>query len=576
MRERPAVKVLSPLTVAAFVAGVVPFAFHAWAALHGSLGQDDFLITYRAGHAGPFDLGYLFQDYQGHLAPGCFLLTWFLTALAPLNFAVLTIPLLLMQAAASVFFWALLVRCFGRRWAILVPFTVVSASNLLLVPTVWWAYGIQVLPVLLAMTGALHAHVRYLRDGGRWAIGTVAWTVFGLSFYEKGVFVAVLVVGITVLLGEPLREYLKLWACLGAVLVGYVVLSLSLTSSQVAHGSGTVSAGTVADLSGRMLADTLLPGLLGGPWSGPGPGATWSPSPILVSVGLLIGLLVLVIVTGRRTGRRAWQAWILLGFTFAVDVALVAATRLTDVGPGLGNDPRYVAELALVAALCGSFALLTPGETGGARERPVAIVLCVLLLASSAVTFPRLAPALRFDQSRQYIANVRAAVESDSELVLYDTFVPRDVMHEWFADNSRASHVVGLIPGTRFDQAAVKMHLLDDLGRPKRITGVDPIARGLPGPVPDCGTVVGEELVRVPLDKPVLGRNLLKIEYFTSDGGEGFVDHDGVRTPVWFPPGVHAVYVPIEGLYDKVGLQLSGKGAPICAAKLEIGKPITQ
>ncbi|MET0233660.1 MAG: hypothetical protein ABW224_03375 [Kibdelosporangium sp.] len=570
MLDRPAAKMtVSPIALVAFVAGALPFALHTWAALNGSLAQDDFLITYRAGHAGLFDLAYLFQDYQGHLAPGCFLLTWLLTAWSPLNFVVLTIPLLLMQAATYVLFWMLLVRCFGRRWAILVPFTVFASSNLVLVPTLWWAYGIQILPVLLAITAALYSHVRYLADGGRWAVATVAWTVFGLSFYEKAALVPVLVVGITVLLGVPLRRHLRLWAALGVLLAGYVVLLLSLTTSQVGHGEGNVSAGTVADLVGRAIGDTLLPGLLGGPWSGPGPGSTWAPSPIVVSAGLLLLALVVVIV-----GRKAWQAWALLGLIAAVDIGLVAATRFTDVGPALGNDPRYVAELALVAALCGAFAFLRPGDAGSARERPIALAVTALLVVSSMVSFQRLAPALRFEQSAQYLQNVRTAVARDPELVLYDSFVPREVMHEWFADHSRASHVVGLVPGIKFDQSTLRMHQLDGSGTPRRITGVEPVARGLPGPAVDCGTLVGEDMVRIPLDKPLLGRYLMKVDYFTSDGGEGIVQTGETRQNVWFPGGLHSVYVPLDGLFDNVGLQLVGKGAPICAAKIEVGKPM--
>ena len=64
----------SAVVLVAVVAGVVPFALHAWAALHGNFDQDDFVVTYQAAAAGPFDLGFLFQDYHGHLAPGGFFL----------------------------------------------------------------------------------------------------------------------------------------------------------------------------------------------------------------------------------------------------------------------------------------------------------------------------------------------------------------------------------------------------------------------------------------------------------------------------------------------------------------------
>ncbi|MDS0132128.1 MULTISPECIES: hypothetical protein [unclassified Amycolatopsis] len=574
--EPPAPRVVrrpSTVVIAAFVAGVVPFAFHVWAALHGSLAQDDFVVTHQAAAAGPFDLGYLFQDYHGHLQPGGFFLAAVLTWWAPLNFPLLMAPLLLMRAVAIVLFWCLLVRCFGRRWAILVPFTVFTASTLLLVPTLWWSYGIQLVPVVLATAGALHAHVRYLQDGGRWWLGVFAWTLFGLAFYEKAAVIPLLLAGVTVLLGRSWREHVRYWAAHALLLAAFVIVFFVATSSQVGQGEQPMSAGTVADLTGRMLGDTLLPGLAGGPWSGPGAGATWAPSPFVVVVALLTATVAVVVAGVRTGGRRAWGAWALLAAVFAVDVALLALTRLREVGPGAGDDPRYVADLALVAALCGAFAFLSPGApSGGKRERPIAVIVCVLLLVSSAIGFSRLAPALRFEHSGQYLGNVRAAVAEDPDLVFYDTFVPSDVVHEWFGADSRASRVAGLLPGTHFDQPANRMHQLDAAGTPHLITGVEPVSRSRPGPVPNCGNTIGETLVRIPLDTPVLGRHLLKLDYYTSDGGEGLVE----RTPVWFQAGLHSLYLPVDGLYDHIGVQLSSPGAPVCLAKIEIGKPVTQ
>jgi hypothetical protein len=577
--EKPAPRTIrrpSAVVLAAFVAGLVPFALHAWAALHGNLAQDDFVVTYRAAAAGPFDLGYLFQDYHGHLTPGGFFLAALATAWAPLNVPLLMVPLLLMRAVATVLFWCLLVRCFGRRWAILVPFTVFSASTLLLVPPLWWAYGVQIVPVVLAGAGALHAHVRYLQDGGRWWIGAFAWTVFGLAFYEKAAVIPVLLAGVTVLLGRSFRAHARYWAGHAVLLAGFVAGYLALTSSQVAPDGTPMSAGTVADLTGRMLGDTLLPGLAGGPWSGPGPGATWAPSPFVVVVVLFAVASALLAAGVRAGGRRAWRAWALFGLLFAVDVALLALTRLREVGPAAGDDPRYLAELALAAALCGAFAFLAPGEgvapSGGKRERPIALIACVLLLASSTVGFARLSPAMRFEHSGQYVGTVRAAVAEDPDLVFYDTFVPSDVVHEWFGADSRASRVVGLVPGTHFDQPTSRMHQLDATGTPHRITGVDPVSRGAAGPVPNCGYTIGETQVRIPLDAPVLGRYLLKLDYYTSDGGEGLVE----RTPVWFQAGLHSVYLPVDGLFDHIGVQLSSPGAPVCVAKVEVGKPVTQ
>jgi len=567
----------------AAVLGIVPFALHTWAALRGGFAQDDFLITYRAAAGGPFDLDYLFQDYQGHLAPGVFLVAWVMTFLAPLNHAVMTVPLLLVQAAASVLFWLALVRCFGRRWAILVPFAVFTTSTLLLVPTLWWAYGIQILPVLLAATGALYAHAGYLRDGRRGQlIASAVWTVVGLAFYEKAALIPVLVLGMTVLVGAPLRRYRLVWLSQGGLLLLYALAYLLLTSSQVRNGTAERSVVGVLELFRRMVVDTLLPGLVGGPWSGPGAGATWVSPPAEVRAVLVFFTLAVLAWGVRAGGRRAWRAWALLGVAVVVDVGLVAVTRFSEVGPALGNDPRYVADIVLVAAFCGAFAFLRPvllatepEDVPAKRERPVVLGLSAALLLSSVVGFQQLAPAMRFDHASRYIDNARAAVAGDPELILFDAPVPTDIVHEWFAENSRASRVVGLVPGIRFDTPTSRMHVLDESGRPQRITGVDPIAVSVPGPVEGCGNPVADLLVRIPLDKAVLGRYLLRVDYYTAAGGEGVVDRDGYRTPVWFQEGLHSIYLPVEGLFDKIGVQLASKGAPVCIAKLYVGRPTT-
>jgi hypothetical protein len=128
------------------------------------------------------------------------------------------------------------------------------------------------------------------------------------------------------------------------------------------------------------------------------------------------------------------------------------------------------------------------------------------------------------------------------------------------------------VPGTHFDQPTNRMHLLDATGTPHLITGVAAESRGVPGPLADCGYAVGDTPLSIPLDTPMLGRHLLKIDYFTRDGGEGLVD----RTPVWFQAGLHSLYLPVDGLFDHIGVRLSSSGAPVCVPRVEVGKPVTQ
>ena len=50
----------------------------------------------------------------------------------------------------------------------------------------WWAAGINQLPLQIALVFGLHAHLAYLRTGRlRHLVAALAWTTAGLLFYEK-------------------------------------------------------------------------------------------------------------------------------------------------------------------------------------------------------------------------------------------------------------------------------------------------------------------------------------------------------------------------------------------------------
>lgn len=567
---RPALP--SGLSLAALVVGGVPFLVHAWVALQGYFGQDDFVITYRAAHANPLDLGYLFQDYSGHIAPGNFLLAWLETAIAPLNHVVATVPLLVLHGVALFLFWRVLTRCLGERWALLPLLAVLSASPLLLFPTLWWAYGMQLLPVLVAMAGALLAHLTYLERGEtRHAVHALLWTVGGMLFYEKAALFAVVLFGLTVLrggtVGEALVRHWRVWTAHLALLAGYATLYFALTSSQT--DGEPVPAREVAEYVYRAIVDTFLPGLLGGPLAAPGGGATWVTPPLAVRVAAVAIAVVLVVATVLRNRRQATVAWVLLGGYLVVDLALVAVTRLSLVGPAIGADPRYLADAVPVAVLCAGFALRghRPGKT------PV-VAVAVLLVVGGVVSFLRVAPALQFREARDYVATARAALTERPGIVLYDTGVPREIMLDWFIADAFTSRVVGLVPeAPRFDQPAETLYRLDDRGQPHPITELTDSVRGERGPAPDCGHLVDAEPVSIPLDRPSFGRRVLKVGYFTADTGDGTVTVGDTRVPVTFREGLHVLHVVVTGDYTHVEVERNLNLAPLCVTDVEIGLP---
>ncbi|GAB3899046.1 hypothetical protein GCM10029964_084410 [Kibdelosporangium lantanae] len=567
----------SPLTIAAVTTGAVPFVIHAWMALAGYFGHDDFMVLYLAAQHGPFDPGYLFQDYNGHIEPGKFAVAWLVTALAPLNHVLAVLPLLAVQAAASILLWRVLTRIFGPPWTVLVPFAVYALCPLVLYPTLWWAYGMELLPLLLAMFGAINAHLTYLRTRAtKHLVATLVWTVAGMAFYEKAALFGAVLFGITLLLGE--RVSWRIWLAHVGVLAGYAVLYISLVTSRVE--STLPNTDSVVDFARRAVVDTLLPSLFGGPWTDPGPGTSGTITTPPLGLRLAVVVLVAVVVAGglRRAGKRAALAWLLLAAYLAVDLALVIVTRLPEIGPLIGTDPRYIADVVPVAVLCGTFAYLGPGtRTGGGLSRPVVLTVVTLLGISATFSFLQLAPGLRFDRSRQYVATAQAALAASPSMVLYDVPVPPEIMVEWFGDNARSSRVIGLLPERpRFDQPTDEMYLLDANGSPRRITGVrDPVV-GRTGPLDKCGYPVGGQIVTIPLSGRVAGRQLLRMEYYTTGAGPVRIALGDQVREVNFSQGLHELYVVVTGEGDRLELNRTTAVDPICVVDVRIGSPLVE
>ncbi|WP_143229411.1 glycosyltransferase family protein [Actinophytocola xanthii] len=571
----------------------MPFLVHVFGVLNGYFGQDDFILTYRAAHGAVYDPGFLFQDYSGHLQPGSFFYAWLVTSLAPLNFTVAVVPLLVVHAVTLWLCWRVLTLLFGVRWAVLVPFALFAASPLILFPTVWWAYSLQLLPVLLALFGALYAQVRYLDSGAWWyaALG-VLWTAVGLAFYEKAALIPAVLFAVTVFRGPreegaivgALSRHRWVWLGYLVVLGGYLGLYLALTDTPA--NAEPVSSRDVLTFVYRSVVDTFLPGLFGGPLTEPAGGAAWVTPPLVVRVGAVLVAVGVVVASVVRSRRGALLPWVFLGLYLAVDLALVAGTRLGVLGPAIGTDPRYLADVVPVAVLCGAFAFFGgnreetetregDGRRGVGRRMPVAVVgVCVVLVAGGVASFVRVAPALQFREAREYVATARAALAEQPGMVLFDTGVPGAIMIDWFVADAFTSRVVGLVPESpRFDRPAEELYQLDGNGTPQPVINLDDPTRALPGPEPDCGYLVGEEPVRIPMEDTVSGRRIVRIGYYTGDSGEGTVTVGDTRVRVRFTEGLHVVHIVASGVYAHVEIRRTLRVAPLCVTDVTVGLP---
>jgi hypothetical protein len=572
-------------TIVAAVLAVAQLCWHAWALAGGFFTQDDYLFIARADTE-PLSAGYLLYEHNGHLMPGQFLLVWVVTRLAPLSWPVAIAPIVLIEAASAVLLWLLLVRLFGRRWEILVPFAVVLCSPLVFVASMWWAVALQVIPFQLVLFGALYFQIGYVRDGRRRdAVAALAWTLAGLLMWEKTLLVVPVLLGVTVLAAPagPLaavRRHWRLGLAYGGLVAGYLVLYAVVAWRTDRPALDPAQAVT---LTRRLIAEALLPSLFGGPWTV----NLFSPQTLVVPpAGVLAvawALTALVVVAGLLVGRRrALGAWLLLAaYLLAASLAL-AIGRLHFIGPIIGWDYRLIADAVSVAAVCGALAFMAPRSerppgpgrppSGRARLMPVAVLaLVAVFVAGATVSSARSVPQMRNEAARDYVERVDAALALEPNLMLYDTPVPDHVMAWLFGDEQRmASRVLGPL-GARFDQPTGDLRMLDAAGTPRQIGLVD-VVTGRPGPAQGCGYPVGPSGTRIRLTDFTDGpRRVVQLSYYTQRPSAGSVSTPTGQYPVRFDAALGHVYVVTDGPFDELLVSAEDN---VCVTGVVVGAPL--
>ncbi|MFI2647054.1 hypothetical protein [Micromonospora fulviviridis] len=358
---------IHPVRAAAAAMILVSLAWRAQLASRGYLAVDDYVLIARAGES---DLtpGFLLTLYNNHFMPGALLITWLVTRAAGLAYWPYVLLLTAAQAVLAVSFARLLRTLVRPGWALLVPLAVFLFSPLTLEATSWWAVGVNMLPMQVAMVLAIGAQVRYVRTGRKRHLATLALAVlFGLVFFEKALLVVPLVFLLTAFLfagGPPvravlstIRRYWPSWLVLTAISLAFLALYGSRAESSLRRPD---SLGEVLSFLWQLLGSTVVPGLLGGPWRWlpAGDGAPVTAPPELGRWIAWAAFLVLVVLTVRLR-RVAGRAWLLLAAYLTLVTALLAATRLGSIYSDVaGAVPRYVSDVVVVAALCIGVALL--------------------------------------------------------------------------------------------------------------------------------------------------------------------------------------------------------------------------
>ncbi|HWS33891.1 MAG TPA: hypothetical protein VN408_14260, partial [Actinoplanes sp.] len=164
------------VTTVAAVFILVSVAVRAVVAYRGFLTYDDFPLLSMA-EKNTLHADYLFGLFNNHLMPAGHLLTWLTLRFGGFAYEPFLALMILGQLVVGIALYRLLRLMLLPGWGILVPLGVFLLSPLTLEATSWWAVGINMLPMQLAMVLALGAQVRFIRTRHRKHLVTLAASV---------------------------------------------------------------------------------------------------------------------------------------------------------------------------------------------------------------------------------------------------------------------------------------------------------------------------------------------------------------------------------------------------------------
>ncbi len=602
---------------------VLQTTVRGWICLRGYFYLDDFAFIGRATDHPLWSVDYLGLAYNNHVMPGAYVWASVTTRLWPLDFWPVAGGMLALQLALAVLTYRLLVELFGRRPGILVPLAVALFSPVSLPASLWWAAAVNQLPQQLATVGALLVLVRYFRTGRvRHVLLGPAVLVGGLLFSEKTLLLLPLLAGVTLAFFttgplwrrvlQTLRRDRWVWTGHGVVAAGYLayyVLEVPSPLHPVAAGHD------VADLVVESVFRGALPGLLGGPWQWAPIGAAGGladPDPFLAVASFLV---VTAVVAGSVViWRGASRAWLVVVGYAAVNLYLLARSRATFVGPLVGTEYRYQTDVALVAAIGLAFAtlrtvgafpfadadpleprtttrawlrahVLEPMRAAGAAPTTTDGLLWAtaatstgLLVASSLLSTARYDPLWVANPARPYVDTVRSQLpDLPPGTVLGDVPVPDEVAWPLLAPYNRTYRMFGplltdaqvLAPG----ESTAAMVVPDRAGvlHPALVAG--PTAA--PGPTRDCGWLLGQGRVTIPLRATATDAVAVVRVAYTADRATmvtlGSGDH---RAEADLRPGAGTVFAAVPGPVSSLVVVPSGDGARVCTDDIGVGVPV--
>ncbi len=551
---------------------------------------DDLILIGRAGTQALFSPSYLFDDHDGHVMPGAFLVAGAIIRLAPLVWTGPAISLVVLQLLASLALLRALYVILGWRPVLLIPLTFALFTPLGIPGFAWWAAALNSLPMVAALAWVCGDAVLLVRTGNqRYAVTGVLVYFGGLLFFEKAAvipFVALAVVALVChVRGEPAalrtawRGGVRLWVPSLALTACWAALYLTVVNQR----RWTSDLAMTWALLRRSITHGIVPGLAGGPWDWArwAPASPWAtPPPTVMLLGWLVLVATLAVSLIRK--QRIGFVWLTAaGYAVAcqVPIYLMRSSRFTALE--LAQTLRYFPDLVFVLALLAAIAFTAPNrESAGwldlSRLRAALTTLVALLfLASSLYSTATFLKSWRDNPVEPYLKNAEAGLAAaDTAVPLLDQEVDPLVLQRVAWPENLASHMFALLRDRpEFGSATTQLRMLNSKGQlvDARVTWVRTIA---PGPVAQCGYFAQpDQPARLVLDGPLLPADwTVELNYLgNTDGSMMLALSEGPEVKVPVHPGLNRVYARLPGAGDAITVRATTASLSLCLASGPVG-----
>jgi hypothetical protein len=351
----------------------------------------------------------------------------------------------------------------------------------------------------------------------------------------------------------------------------------------------------------QMIGFTLVPNLVGGPW-------TWlkigDAAPLVTSEEVprwvAWAAFVAVVVITTRLRAVAGRAWVLLACYALLVVAVLSASRLgSDFSALAGYATRYVSDVTVLAALCLGVAISGPAESilpAHPRRRPlrlptsltdpaaIAIGLVVLVLAVTTVGIRTAWSTARFSDDwavkvgREYLAAAQADLaKAPPGTVFIERTVPAAVVHPLFFPYTEQSHFFNQMkPRPIFVREAENPSIFDDSGHIHPAT-VDGLSLK-PSADQGCGYQMAHgQPTRLPLAGPVYDWNwTIRVGYLSSGDSDAIIRLGEASHRFRMKYGLNQIFIVLDGAGSDLEIQVLDPSVTVCTKDVVVGNAVPQ